>query len=241
MKKKMIIPAVLAATMLFGCASSNDNMNTTAMDDDMSMSETQTMAGNAEDAETVVVEESIVAVAPVATLSTTELTMENTVEVDEMFEDIDDTEQYDALTLAKMNPNLSTFVKLIEQAELVDDLQRLDKFTLFAPTNEAFSKLPKEKLEMLLMSDNKAKLMQVMQAHVLPNEVSSLQLEDNTRIQMAGDTYIPVETGINNSYVTVGGARIVKNDIEASNGVIHVIDSVILPSEDTREDDMIGY
>ncbi|MCX2739710.1 fasciclin domain-containing protein [Pontibacter anaerobius] len=243
MKKRTIIPMALAATMLFGfgCASSSDTMDdTTAMDSDMTMSETQTMAGNTEDADAVVVEESVVAVAPVATLSTTSLSLENTVEIDNMFENIDDTEQYDVLELAKMEPNLSTFVTLMEQANLKSDLDRLEEYTLFAPTNEAFAKIPKEKLESLLLSENKAQLMRVLQAHVLPSEVSSMQFQNNSRIQMSEDSYIPVEVGVNNTNIRVGGAQVIRPNIEGSNGVIHVIDSVILP-EDVQEGDNVGY
>ncbi len=233
----MIIPVALAASMLVGCASSNDSMNdTTAMDDNMTMSETQTMAGDTE----TTYDYDVVA-DPSDTYTEIFQNANDPQEYDEMFDDIDDTEKYDVMTLVRRNPNLTTFVKLIEKADLVNDLQRVDRFTLFVPTNEAFAKVPKEKLEMLLMPDNKAQLMQVLQAHVLPTEVSSLQLEDNSRIQMTDDSYIPVETDMNGTVITVGGAQIVRNDIEAANGTIHVIDNVILPSEDTREDDVIGY
>ncbi len=231
----------LAATMLFGfgCASSNDATNdTTAMDDDMTMSETQTMAGD--DPETVVVEESVVAVTPVATLDVTTLVMENTTEIDQMFESVEDTEQYDALELARMEPNLSTFVTLVEQSGINNDLDRLEEFTLLAPTNEAFAKLPKEKLEALVLSENQALLKAILQAHILPNEVSSLQFQNNTQIEVGEDSYLPVEVGVNNTNIRVGGAQLVKTNIEASNGMIHVIDSVILP-KDAQDDSPIGY
>lgn len=241
MKKRMIIPMALATTMLFGygCASSDDTMqqDTTAMDDDMTMSETQTMAG--EDPDAVVVEETVVAAAPIATTTTT-LSIENTGSVDDMFSKIDDTEQHDVLALAKMEPNLSTFVTLVEQSGIASDLERLESYTLLAPSNEAFSKIPQDKLESLLMPDNKALLMSVLQMHVLPSEVSSLQFQNNSQIQVGEDSYIPVEVGVNNTYVRVGGAQLVKTNIEASNGVIHVIDNVILP-KDMQEDSTIGY
>lgn len=240
MKKTMIIPAVLAASMLFGCASS-DNMDTTAMEDDMSMSETQTMAGTTEDTETMVVEETAVAVVPLGTVSSTTLQMENTQEVDEMFENMGDTESMNVLDLVKSSPNLSTLATLIEQADLVNDLQRVEQYTLFAPTNAAFAKIPQDQLQKLLMPENKAMLMKILQAHVLPSEVSTLQLESNSRIRMSEDTYIPIETGVAGTNVTVGGAQILKGNIEASNGTIHVIDSVIIPGKDTVKDSPTGY
>lgn len=236
MKKRTIFPVALAAAMLFGCATSNDSMqDTTAMDDDMTMSETQTMAGDTE----TTYDYDVVA-DPSDTFTEIFSNTTDTEDYNDMFSDIDDTEQYDALTLAKKSPNLSTFVTLIEKAELVDDLERVEKFTLFAPTNAAFAKLPKEKLEMLLMPDNKAKLMQVLQAHVLPTEVSSLQLQNNTRIQMSNDSYIPVESGMNGTDIRIGGAQVVRSNIEASNGTIHVLDSVIMPDDVSEDSSLIG-
>ena len=248
MKKKTIIPIAFVATMMFGCASSNDTMDDATAMDETTMSETQTMGGNATetstttntdanttantDANTVralVVEREIVA--PIATLSIATLPMENPVEIDEMFDDISDTEQYKVVDLARKSPNLSTFVKLIEQADLVQDIERLDEVTLFAPTNEAFAKMDRQKLEMLVMPENKAKLMQVLQAHVLPSKVNAAQFNTTQRIQLTEDRYIPIDVTMNGTNVTVGGATIVSNNIEASNGIIHVIDTVILPDE----------
>lgn len=244
MKKRMMIPMALAASMMFGCASSNDSMNdTTAMDDNMTMSETQTMAGT----DDMATDRSMSATGNMGTSSNAMLTYNDiissgggTVDYNDMFSNISDTEQHDALALIKMDPNLSTFARLLEQAELEDDLQRIGEYTLFVPTNQAFAQLEQEKLQTLLMPENKAKLMQVLQAHVLPGEVSSLQLENNTRIQMSEDSYIPVSVGVNNTNITVGGAQLVRSNIEASNGTIHVIDGVILP-ENAREDDVTGY
>jgi uncharacterized surface protein with fasciclin (FAS1) repeats len=239
MKKRTMIPLAFAAMIMYGCAGSTETMDdTTAMDETTTMSETQTMAGSATDTEqsnvdAMVIEEKVVV--PVATLSITTLPMENTVEVDNMFEDIDDTKQHDVLALAKTNPNLSTFMMLAEQADLESDLQRLDEFTLFAPTNEAFSKVPQEKLESLLMPDNLALLKRVLQAHVLPSKVSATQFNSSQRIQMSEDSYIPVDVTMNGTNITVGGATIVKDNVEASNGMIHVVDNVILPTENTTE------
>ncbi|AKD05452.1 hypothetical protein PKOR_02060 [Pontibacter korlensis] len=228
---------------MFGCASSNDSMNdTTAMDDNVTMSETQTMAGTDDmsSESSMSTTASMEASANILTYNDIISAGEGTIDYDDMFSNISDTKQHDALALIKMDPNLSTFAKLLEQAELEDDLQRLDEYTLFVPTNQAFAQLDQEKLQSLLLPENKAKLMHVLQAHVLPGEVSSLQLENNTRIQMSENSHIPVEVGVNNTNITVGGAQLVRSNIEASNGTIHVIDGVILP-ENAREDDATGY
>ncbi|GAA4441791.1 hypothetical protein GCM10023188_40730 [Pontibacter saemangeumensis] len=222
--------------------------DTTAMDE-TTMSETQSMAGDAVEEQpaaattapmdaaplrSLIIEREIVV--PVATVAITALPMENTVEIDEMFEDVGDTEQFKVMDLARKSPNLTTFVKLIEQANLVQDIERLNEATLFAPTNEAFAKMDKQKLEMLLMPDNQAQLMQLIQAHVLPSKVSSLQFNTTQRIELTEDSYLPVDVTLGGTNVVVGGATIVKNNIEASNGFIHVVDTVIQPDEVAVED-----
>ena len=248
MKKRTIIPVAFAAAMLFGCASSNDTMDDTTAMDETTMSETQSMAGdaveeqpaattepmNAAPLRSLIIEREIVV--PVATVAVTALPMENTVEIDEMFEDVGDTEQFKVMDLARKSPNLTTFVKLIEQANMVEDIERLNEATIFAPTNEAFAKMDKQKLEMLLMPDNQAQLMQLVQAHVLPSKVSSLQFNTTQRIELTEDSYLPVDVTLGGTNVVVGGATIVKNNIEASNGFIHVVDTVIQPDEVAVED-----
>ena len=236
MKRNILNPVVVMALASFtftGCASSTEVTDATAMEE-TTISETATMAGNAvasneNELEVLVIEEKVVV--PVATVDVTALAMSNVEEIDEMFDDIDDTEAYDVLALARTSPNLSTFVKLIEQANLVNDLQRVDQVTLFAPTNEAFARMPQDKLKALVTAESPAALSRMLQAHIVASDVASTQLTTNTRIRVTEDSYIPVETAAAGTSITVGGANLVKNDVKASNGRIHVIDSVILPSE----------
>ena len=163
----------------------------------------------------------------------TAITMHNPVKINKMFGEIKDTKTYDVLELARTSPNLSTFVELIERANLVDDLQRLDSVTLFAPTNEAFAKVPQAKLDALLDPENKALLSRMLQTHVLAAEVPSALLNSNTRIRVTSNSYIPVKD--TKAGTAVGGAWLVKPDVKAANGRIHVIDSVILPSENLQQ------
>lgn len=234
-KVKPLAVAALASATLFSCASS-DNMNdTTAMDDEVSISETQTMAGNTtEDADAVVVATEISA--PIATIPVATLSLENPVEIDEMFDDIEETEQYDLMALAKTSPNLSTFAQLMEVSGLKDDLMKDGSYTVFAPTNEAFAKLSQQDLEMLLLPENKNKLIEVLKVHVLPSEVASMQLNTTQRIKLSEEKYIPIDTQLNGSKMLIGGAAILVSDVEASNGMLHVVDNVILPSKYARED-----
>lgn len=240
MKKKTLKSLAIltfSAFTIYGCASSDQAAGTAAGEGTM-MSETTVAGGVTTDAETqplsvLVVEEQITV--PIATLSVTALLMENPVEVNDMFKDIDDTEKYDVLALARTSPNLSTFVKLIEQANLVDDMQRVKELTIFAPTNEAFAKMPREKLETLLMSNNVPQLSRMLQAHILSSEVSTARLNGNVRIPVSENSFIPVTTEMGGTVIRVGGARVIKDNIEGSNGMLHVVDAVILPSEAVQE------
>ncbi|MGV3540581.1 MAG: fasciclin domain-containing protein [Rufibacter sp.] len=231
----LLTASAVASITMFGCASSTETASS-----DMSMSSTSAAGGYASDMNdnqlnVLVVEEQVMV--PVATVAVTALALENTMDVDDMFEDIGDTEQYTTWELAKTSPNLSTFVQLVQQAGLEDDLQRVENLTIFAPTNAAFAQMPREKLETLVRSDNTAALSSMLQAHFLTSDISSAVLEDNNRISVSDRSYITIDRGNRGEMTRIGGAQLVKTDIESSNGRIHVIDKVILPSEDFQEMD----
>lgn len=136
----------------------------------------------------------------------------------------------DIVAIAAGNDDFSTLVAAVKAADLVEVLQGEGPFTVFAPTNEAFAKLPEGTVESLLEPENKEKLIAVLTYHVVPGKVMAEQvvgLESATTVQ-GSDVTITVE----GETVKVDEATVVATDIEASNGVIHVIDSVILPAED---------
>jgi uncharacterized surface protein with fasciclin (FAS1) repeats len=123
--------------------------------------------------------------------------------------------------------SFTTLVALVEQAGLVDALSGDDKLTVFAPTDEAFAKLPQATLDDLLKPENKAKLRRILTYHVVPGRVTAAEaMKLTTAKAVSGDTIDIKATG---GSVMVDNARVMKTDINASNGVIHVIDSVILP------------
>ena len=133
----------------------------------------------------------------------------------------------DIVELAVGTEDLSTLVTAVQTADLVETLQSEGPFTVFAPTNEAFEALPDGVLEMLLMPENKNKLVSVLTYHVVPGEVMSGDLSDGmTTATVEGNE---VEVDINYGTVKVDGAKVAMADIDASNGVVHVIDTVILP------------
>jgi uncharacterized surface protein with fasciclin (FAS1) repeats len=236
-KIKALTIAALASTTFYGCASSDKTNDATAMENESIYSETQRMGGNvsdSEDADAVVIATEISA--PIATIPIAELSLKNSTEVTNMFDNIDNTEKYDIMSLAKKSQNLSTFTQLMEYAGLADDFNREGSYTIFAPTNEAFSKLSKQELEMLLLPENKTKLIEVLKVHVLPNEVGSMQLNTTQRLKLSEDKFIPINSQLNGTRMLVGGAAIQVSDVEASNGLLHVVDKVILPSKYAREE-----
>jgi uncharacterized surface protein with fasciclin (FAS1) repeats len=122
----------------------------------------------------------------------------------------------------------NTLVAAVQAADLVDTLKGDGPFTVFAPTDEAFAKLPAGTVEDLLKPENKDKLIAVLTYHVVPGKVMSADIAGKKAdvASVQGDTIAVDAT----NGVKVDEASVVTADIETSNGVIHVIDSVILPA-----------
>lgn len=130
--------------------------------------------------------------------------------------------------------SFKTLVKVLEAAELVDALEGEGPFTVFAPTDEAFAKIPSETLAELLKPENKEQLRSILLYHVVPGKVAAqdvLKLDGQYVKTLQGDK-VKVNT---KGGVMVDGARVVKTDITTSNGVIHVIDAVIMPKMKTKK------
>ena len=131
--------------------------------------------------------------------------------------------------IAVSNKDFSTLVSLVKAAGLVETLSSAGPFTVFAPNNAAFAKVPKPVLEKL--GKNPEALKQVLTYHVVPGKVMAadvLKLKNGTMVKSVEGCEIKVG---NKKNVMVDKAKVIKTDIEASNGVIHVIDSVILPKD----------
>ena len=125
--------------------------------------------------------------------------------------------------------SFNTLAKALKAADLVDTLKGQGPFTVFAPTDEAFAKLPPGTLNDLLKPENKQKLQRILTYHVVPGRVSSADVVKlHTAKAVSGDT---IDINANGGTVRVDNARVVKTDIAASNGVIHVIDTVIIPHD----------
>jgi len=123
-----------------------------------------------------------------------------------------------------------TLATALTAAGLVDAVKGPGPFTVFAPTDEAFAKVPKETLEMLLKPENKEKLKAVLTYHVVPGKVMAKDVVGLKGAKSLNGQRIDVK--VDGSKVSVDGANVVATDIACTNGVIHVIDSVILPASD---------
>ena len=128
--------------------------------------------------------------------------------------------------VAIANGSFETLVAAVQAADLAETLSAEGPYTVFAPTAEAFAALPEGVLDTLLLPENKATLVQILTYHVVPAEVPSSAVETGAVESVAGEELNLVVDG---SGVTVNDATVVTADVMASNGVIHVIDSVLLP------------
>lgn len=123
--------------------------------------------------------------------------------------------------------SFNTLAKALQAADLVDTLKGPGPFTVFAPTDAAFAKLPAGTLESLLKPENKAKLQRILKYHVVSGKVMAADVTKlGSAKAVSGDS---ITVKVQGGGVMVDEARVVKTDIQASNGVIHVIDTVILP------------
>jgi uncharacterized surface protein with fasciclin (FAS1) repeats len=136
-------------------------------------------------------------------------------------------ELQDIVTIASGNEDFTTLVAAVGAAGLVETLQGDGPFTVFAPTNAAFAALPAGLVDKLLLPENKDLLVKILTYHVVAGKVMSTDVMAGEVASVEGQNItITTEGG-----VKVNGANVVTVDIEASNGVIHVIDAVILPPD----------
>jgi uncharacterized surface protein with fasciclin (FAS1) repeats len=125
--------------------------------------------------------------------------------------------------------SFNTLVAALKAADLVDVLRGEGPFTVFAPTDDAFAKLPEGTLESLLKPENKAQLQSILTYHVLPGQYLAADVVKMDSAKTVNGQSFSIRN--HDGSVMIDNAKIIKTDITASNGVIHVIDSVILPKD----------
>jgi len=136
-------------------------------------------------------------------------------------------ESKDIVAVASSAGSFNTLVTAVKAAGLAETLQGAGPFTVFAPTDEAFAKLPAGTVESLLKPENKQKLVAILTYHVVPGKVMAADVKTMKAKTVNGQE---LSLNVTNGKVTVNGANVVSVDVAASNGVIHVIDSVVLPN-----------
>lgn len=132
----------------------------------------------------------------------------------------------DIVAVASANGSFKTLVAAVKAAGLVETLQGAGPFTVFAPTDDAFAKLPAGTVESLLKPENKAKLVAILTYHVVGAKVMAADVKTGM-VKTVNGASLNVKAW--DGKVTVNGAKVTAADVVASNGVIHVIDTVVLP------------
>ncbi|MDH5925834.1 fasciclin domain-containing protein [Vibrio lentus] len=133
----------------------------------------------------------------------------------------------DIVDVAAENGSFTTLVAAVKAAGLVDTLKGDGPFTVFAPTDEAFAALPEGTVEMLLKPENKDKLVAILTYHVVPGKIMAAEVMKLSSAETVQGEAIMV--AIDDGNVMINTAKVVIPDVKASNGVIHVIDAVLLP------------
>ena len=128
--------------------------------------------------------------------------------------------------IAVSNPDFSTLVTAVKAAGLVETLSSKGPFTVFAPTNKAFAALPKGTLEKLLKPENRNLLRKVLTYHVVPGDLMARNLRSGRVATVQGSS---VAVRVGHGSVRINKSNVIKADVDAKNGVIHVIDRVLLP------------
>lgn len=140
---------------------------------------------------------------------------------------MDEESAKDVVKIAMGSKDHTTLVSALKQAELVTSLSNAGPFTVFAPTNAAFDKLPAGTVEGLMKEDKKEDLQNILQYHVAVAGYKAESLKDGQSLGMANGDNISIS--VKDGVITVNGTARIVASIQASNGIIHVIDGVLLP------------
>lgn len=142
---------------------------------------------------------------------------------------VDDESQKDVVKVAAGSKDHSTLVAAVKQAELVDALSNAGPFTVFAPTNAAFDKLPAGTVEGLMKEDKKADLQDILQYHVYVGIIKPEMMQDGQTLNQVNGGNITITK--KDGKIMVNNSATIVASIPASNGIIHVVDAVLLPAK----------
>jgi len=139
----------------------------------------------------------------------------------------DDASMKDIVKVAVGSPGHTTLVSALKQADLVDVLANPGPFTVFAPTNEAFDKLPKGTLDDLMKPEKKTDLQNILQYHVTTSSLKADYFKDGQTIGMVNGDNVTVS--VKDGKIVLNNSATVVGSVQASNGMVHIIDAVLLP------------
>lgn len=149
---------------------------------------------------------------------------------DQIFSTIDNTKNYSTFVLAHMDRDISTFINLVALSGLEPSFLMTDEHTAFIPVNEAFKEMEVNEYLHLTDPENRADLVKFVKYHFLPKKVMRYDFKDSQVITTEGSEDISINVDEPYGTVYIGGARIIKDNIETSDGVVHIIDRVIIPN-----------
>lgn len=154
--------------------------------------------------------------------------MESPTEMEEMPMNESTTQAGNIVEVASGNDSFKTLVQAVQAAELTDTLSDSSaSYTVFAPTDEAFNQLPEGALDYLLQPENQAVLQRVLSYHVVPQSLNSSEIMGGEIVTLNGG----LATAVTDERVIINNASVVTPDVEASNGVIHAVNRVLLPED----------
>ena len=139
----------------------------------------------------------------------------------------DDDSMKDIVKVAVGSPDHTTLVSALKQADLVDVLANPGPFTVFAPTNEAFDKLPKGTLDQLMKAEKKADLQNILQYHVTTSSLKADYFKDGQTIGMVNGDNITIS--VKDGKIVLNNSATIVGSVQASNGMVHIVDAVLLP------------
>lgn len=134
----------------------------------------------------------------------------------------------DVFSVAASNSSFTTFTSLLKTSGLADILQTPGSFTIFAPTNQAFAALPVETLRQLQLPENRETLIRILSYHVVPKQLTANELSSG-EFKTLGDNPVNVQTNTDGNQISVNNAQVVQPNIQASNGIIYAINTVLIP------------
>lgn len=135
-------------------------------------------------------------------------------------------QNYDVIETAKKSGGFDVFTGAVAEAGLEEALKEMGPYTIFAPTDQAFAKIPKNKLDDLLKPENKERLQTLLKNHIVPGKLKANELKTLSQTKSTTGEELKIES---RAGLWINEARVVSPDLEASNGVLHGIDLVLLP------------